>query len=333
MSLSSCEHPLADAYDAVVLDLDGVVYVSSHAIPEAIPVLNRVAVSGTPLAYVTNNAARTPQSIARHLCTLGVKADAEDVITSAQAIARMMAADLPAGAPVLVVGGEGLLVAVEEAGLEPVRSLDAGPVAVVQGYAPHVGWQQLAEIAYGVQSGLAWYVTNTDLTIPTARGIAPGNGSFVQVVQNAARRPPHAIAGKPHRPLFDATLSRLGASSAVMVGDRLDTDIRGARGAGLASVAVLTGVSTLTDLAEAGGDERPDFVVPDLRGLLVPHRPVMVDSGVARCGQAIACVSGDRIVLQHRSDPVDEVRAVIGLAWAIRDASGTSPRVDGTLDP
>lgn len=334
MSLSSCERPLVDAYDAVVLDLDGVVYVSSHAVPEAVPVLNRVAADGTPLAYVTNNAARTPQSVAEQLRSLGLKAEDADVVTSAQAIARVMAAELPAGASVLVAGGEGLRVAVEEQGLTPVSDAAAEPVAVVQGYFPQIDWQQLAEVAYAVQAGLPWYVSNTDLTIPTSRGIAPGNGSLVQAVQNATRVPPRAIAGKPHRPLFDVTLERLAAPDALMVGDRLDTDISGARTAGLRSLAVLTGVSTLADIAAAAPEERPDFVAPDLRGLLVAHPPVTVEGDAGRCGEAVARLSGEELVLERRSpDAVENARALVGLAWSIRDTSGMCAAVDGTLEP
>ncbi|RLV55475.1 HAD-IIA family hydrolase [Aeromicrobium phragmitis] len=334
MSLSSCERPLVDGYDAVVLDLDGVVYVSSQAVPEAVPVLNRVTDAGVPLAYVTNNAARTPQEVAGQLRSLGLKADDDDVITSAQAIARVMAAELPAGSPVLVAGGAGLRVAVQESGLSPAADLGAGPVAVVQGYFPQIGWEDLAEIAYAVEAGLPWYVSNTDLTIPTSRGIAPGNGSLVQAVQNAARVPPRAIAGKPHRPLFEVTLERLGAANALMVGDRLDTDIAGARGAGLTSLAVLTGVSTLADIAAATGDDRPDFVAADLRGLFAPHPPVTVDDVEARCGAARALLTGEQVGLERRSSQsVENLRAVLGLAWSIRDRSGTSPRLDGTLGP
>lgn len=333
MSLSSCARPLAGEHDGVVLDLDGVVYRSAHAVPGAVEVLAELGRGGRPVAYVTNNAARTPASIAKQLSGLGIEVAEEEIVTSAQAIAKLMAAELPPRAPVLVVGGEGLRQAVLEAGLDPITPGGVRPVAVVQGYFPDAAWTDLAEVAYAVQDGVPWYVSNTDLTIPTSRGIAPGNGSLVQAVQNATRSAPQAIAGKPHRPLFDVTLERLGAADALMVGDRLDTDIAGARAAGLSSLAVLTGVSTLADIAAAEPSHRPDFVAPDLNGLLIPHPPLRLEAGSARCGAAAAHYDGGLVSLTERgAGPVEELRAVVGLAWAIRDTSGRSPRLDGTLD-
>ena len=107
------------------------------------------------LAYVTNNASRTPQAVAEHLTHLGVPAEAEDVITSAQAVARLIADQVPAGAKVLAVGGEGLFEALRERGLTPVESAEDGPAAAVQGYGPELRWSQLAEMAYAVNRGCA----------------------------------------------------------------------------------------------------------------------------------------------------------------------------------
>lgn len=147
------EKPLDKGYDTALLDLDGVVYAGGDAIAHAVESLGAAREHGMHLAYVTNNAARTPQAVAGHLTELGVPAEAEEVITSAQAVARLIADQVPAGARVLAVGGDGLLAALRERGLEPVTSADDDPAAVVQGYAPHVGWAQLAEASYAVNRG------------------------------------------------------------------------------------------------------------------------------------------------------------------------------------
>ena len=138
------------------------------------------------LAYVTNNAARTPQTVAGQLTGFGLPTGPDDVITSAQAVARLIAEQVPPGARVLAIGGEGLRVALRERGLEPVESADDDPAAVVQGFDPALDWERLAEAAYAVQRGVPWFASNTDLTIPKERGIAPGNGALVEVVRTAA---------------------------------------------------------------------------------------------------------------------------------------------------
>jgi len=321
VSLAISERPLIDCFDAILLDLDGVVYRSDRAVPHAVDALGRVAAAGTPLAFLTNNAARTPRTVVDHLSELGIPADADQVVTSAQAIAGVIADRHDVGSRVMVCGGPGLREALTERGLTPVGSLGDDPVAVVQGFSPDVGWRDLAEVCYAVQAGLPWYVSNPDLTVPTARGIAPGNGALVRTVSGATGAEPAAIAGKPYRPLFDASLNRLRSERPLMVGDRIDTDITGARAAGVRSLAVLTGVSELADLAAAEPADRPDFVAADLRGLLVGHPPVEVDGDVARCAGVVARWTSNGLEPAAPGDDVPSLRAALALLWARRDAT------------
>lgn len=332
--LASSPVPLHEAHDIVMLDLDGVVYVGPTAVDGAADALGTARDAGMRLAYLTNNASRTAAEVAVHLRELGMPdlADA-DVVTSAQAVARLMAADLSAGAPVLVIGGAGLRGPLEDAGLRCVDSLDDDPVAVVQGFHPDLRYRDLAEAAYAVGSGIPWYASNTDLTIPTARGVAPGNGSLVQAVGNATGRTP-IVAGKPERPLFDATTDRLGGEHPVMVGDRLDTDIDGAIGAGIPSLVVLTGVSTLTEIFATDHGHRPDYVSFGLGGLNEVHAFVEVDGSSARCGDATAAVDAHGTIEIDGADARDTsaLRAAVQLAWTWRDASRGPATPGGTLE-
>lgn len=321
MPLATSEHPLAERFDAVLLDLDGVVYRSDRAVDHAVDVLDQVSAAGRSLAFLTNSAARTPQTVADHLRRLGLSVDDAQVITSAEAISDIIAERHGPGGRIMVCGGPGLRQALTERGLVPVDSLDDDPIAVVQGYAPDVGWRDLAEVSYAVEDGLPWYVSNTDLTVPTSRGVAPGNGSLVQTVRIATGSEPEVIAGKPYAPLFEASLSRLGSARPLMIGDRLDTDIAGARAAGVPAMAVLTGVSSLKDLASAAPEDRPDYVAHDLRGLLTAHLPVEVDGDRASCGTAVARLGGDGVVVESSDDEVSGLRAALALAWARRDAT------------
>jgi HAD superfamily hydrolase (TIGR01450 family) len=317
-----CARPLDQAYDTALLDLDGVVYAGANAVPHAVDSLAAARDAGMRLAYVTNNASRTPKAVAAHLSDLGVPAGPEDVITSAQAAARLVAERVPAGSKVLVVGGEGLVRAAEERGLVPVRSLDEGPAAVVQGYDASVGWAELAEASYAVQRGLPWVASNTDLTIPTARGTAPGNGTLVNAVRAATRVEP-VVAGKPLPPMHRETVLRTGAQRPLVVGDRLDTDIEGAFNGGVDSLLVLTGVTGPAELLAAPPEQRPSYVARDLRALLEPQPEVVEESAGSavagwRCGgwRVVAAADGELRLVENGADPVDGLRALCAGAWS-----------------
>lgn len=314
-SPSPCDQALDAAYDTALLDLDGVVYAGGEAIAHAVESLATAREHGMHLAYVTNNAARTPQTVAGHLTELGVPADAEDVITSAQAVARLIAEQVPAGSRVLAIGGEGLQTALRERGLEPVASAEDDPAAVVQGYDPELRWSLLAEASFAVARGVPWFASNTDLTIPNPRGIAPGNGAAVEVVRIATGGEPQ-VAGKPQPPMHRETILRTGAKRPLVVGDRLDTDIEGATGAEVDSLLVLTGVTTAAQLLAAEPKHRPTYVAADLRGLLEPQPEVSADGGGAGCGGWTASADGDALTVEGDGDAVDGLRALCAAAWA-----------------
>lgn len=249
-------------YDGLFVDLDGVVYRGHREVPYAVAALNSYAARAL---YVTNNASRTPATVAEQLAGFGLRVLPEDVVTSAQAAVAEVARMVPAGSRILVTGGEGLRTAVHEAGLKITTHADESD-AVVQGYSPDLGWVDLAEAAYAVARDIPWVASNTDMSVPTARGIAPGNGTLVAAVVSATGRTP-IVTGKPHRPIMDLARERSGARNPLVIGDRLDTDIDAAHNAGLDSLMVLTGVNTWRDLLDWPVDRLPTKVAPDLRVL------------------------------------------------------------------
>ncbi|HEY5834160.1 HAD-IIA family hydrolase [Streptomyces sp.] len=315
------EEPLDVAYDTALLDLDGVVYAGGDAITHAVESLETARGHGMRLAYVTNNAARTPQTVAAHLTRLGVPAEAEDVITSAQAVARLIADQVPTGAKVLVAGGEGLFEALRERGLQPVDSAESGRAgedglaAAVQGYSPDLRWAQLVEVAHAVNRGVPWFASNTDLTIPSPRGIAPGNGAAVEVVRIATGGRPQ-VAGKPLPPMHRETVIRTGARHPLVVGDRLDTDIEGAHAGGVDSLLVLTGVTRAAEVLGAVPEHRPTYVAADLRGLLQAQPAVTATAeGSFTCGGWTAAASSEGYRLEGDGEPLDGLRALCAAAW------------------
>jgi HAD superfamily hydrolase (TIGR01450 family) len=268
--------PLAAVHDVALLDLDGVVYVGAAAVPHAAETIEAALESfGMRSVFVTNNAARTPATVAAHLVDLGVRAVPSDVVTSAQAGARMLAERLPVGSHVLVIGGPGVGAALRERGLVPVETVDDGTLAVMQGYGPDVGWRQLAEGSLAIGRGLLWVATNLDRTIPSPRGRVLGNGSMVAALRHATGAEP-LVAGKPEPPLMVESVQRSGAARPIVVGDRLDTDIEGANRSGMPSLLVLTGVTDWQDLLHATPRYRPTYLGHDLRALLTTASPVAV---------------------------------------------------------
>lgn len=312
--------PLAEAYDLALVDLDGVAYKGHLPIEHASASLAAARSGGMRLLFVTNNASREPEDVAGQLTGLDIPTDPDEVMTAAQACAALLVTRLDPGAKVLVVGGKGLVTAVRSAGFTVVESADDKPEAVAQGYAPEVGWAQLAEAAYAVGGG-AWHVaSNLDLSLPTARGFAPGNGALVGAVVSATGVTPDS-AGKPSPTMYRLAVERAEASRPLVIGDRLDTDLAGARGGGYPGLHVLTGVSTARDAVLAEPGERPTFLGVDLRALLEPHPAPELAEGWYVCGGAAAQVSDGGLRLDGSG--IDLVRAACAAAWAAVDAGDT----------
>jgi glycerol-1-phosphatase len=321
--------PPVQSYDVALLDLDGVVYTGQGAVPQAVPALDRARSAGLRLAFVTNNASRSPSAVAAHLTKLGVSATAADVVTSAQAAASLIAERLPPGSPVLVAGAMGLRLALRARGLRPVSVAAEHPLAVVQGYAPDMSYGLLAEAALAVRAGALFVGANADRTLPSPQGLKPGNGSMLQVIAFSTGIEP-IVAGKPEPPLHAEAVARTGAKNPLVVGDRLDTDIEGATRGKADSLLVLTGVSTPRDLVLAPPSQRPTYVSADLNGLFDPQPSLGAGGfrGVVPPGQHRGPVieyngwvarretEDDRIELTGDGEPIDGLRALCALAWS-----------------
>jgi glycerol-1-phosphatase len=326
--LRSSPEPLATRYDVALLDLDGVVYRGADVIPEAPAALDKATQLGMRRAFVTNNASATPEAVAEKLRGMGVPATAQEVITSAQAAARVLAERLPAGAPVLVVGTDALTREVTDRGLRVVGSAEDGPAAVVQGYSPDTGWRLLAEAVVAVRAGALWVATNTDLTIPSPRGILPGNGAFVRVVQSTTGVRP-LVTGKPEPEMHAEMMRRTGATRPLIVGDRLDTDIEGATRAGVDSLLVLTGVTTPRLLLAAPTEHRPTYVSADLAGLAAGHPEPRRAGAAFECGGFRASADGGLRLGGDGTDDLDALRALCAAWWATGPAGVEPGAIEG----
>lgn len=306
---------LLDAHDVLLLDLDGTLFRGATPISGATDVLARAASAGHQIGYLTNNGSRNAREVAAHLSNLGFEASESAVVTSGQAAGRLLADKLPAGAAVLVIGTADLRQEVLNAGLTLTDQADDAD-AVVQGHSPDTAWPLLAEGCLAIRAGALWVACNVDTTLPTERGELPGNGSMVAALRTATGAEP-LVAGKPEPWLFTEAVRRTGARRALMIGDRLDTDIAGANAAGLPSLAVLTGVSGAAEILCADQSQRPTYIGSDLGALEDDLASVSIDSGPP---WAVTVEDAGLLLATDGSPgPLDEVgalRALCAAHWA-----------------
>lgn len=313
---------LAQQHDCLLLDLDGTVF-RGHAPTEG--AIASLDATDTRKLFVTNNASRAAEEVADHLRELGFAASAEDVVTSAQSAARLLARQLPAGSKVLVVGTDALAGEVAAVGLTPVRLFSEHPAAVVQGHSTTTGWSDLAEAALAIRAGALWVAANVDRTLPTERGLLPGNGSMVAALKTATDAEPQ-VAGKPAPALMRDALARGRFQTPLVVGDRLDTDIAGANAAALPSLMVLTGVNNAADAVQARPDQRPSYIGADLRDL---HTDADALAVAGHPAWRVEAGDGAVTVVATGRDPgADGLSVMRATARAVWDAAPDGRRVE-----
>ena len=255
---------LVARYDAVFLDLDGVVYRGDRIVRGAVRVLDEVR-RNIPRLFLSNNSSRTPEEVAAKLTGLGVDALPEEVLTSALATASLLEREGASGSTAFVIGGRGLREALQSSGIRIVQDHPERADLVVVGWEGSVDYDRLRTASLLVQRGARLIASNADASLPAPDGLWPGAGAILSVITTTTGAVP-TVVGKPARPLFETAAERTGASHPLVVGDRLDTDIRGASAMGWDALLVLTGTSTQADLLAS--DDLPTYVAPDLSALL-----------------------------------------------------------------
>jgi HAD superfamily hydrolase (TIGR01450 family) len=249
--------------EAIVCDLDGVLYRGEVGIAGAGEALSALRQSGIDLVFVTNNSTKTPAEAAAKITRLtGFEAREGDVVTSAQAAAHLLADQAP---PTLLFGAAGARAPLDDAGV-PIVSEWQEAGAVVAGLDLALTYQSLTRAVMAVAGGARFVATNTDVTYPTPEGLWPGAGALVAAVEAATGVVPE-VAGKPHAAMRRLLEERLAGRRVAVVGDRVETDIALGAAEGWTTILVLSGVTSSPD----GADPKPDHVVgsiADVPGLL-----------------------------------------------------------------
>ena len=305
------EQPPVRRYGLVLLDLDGVVYLLGDPIKGAVETIGAIRAAGAAPVFVTNNASRRPGQVAGVLNDGGIDADPAEVCTSAQTAAGLLRDHCGAGSVVMVVGSEALAAEIAEAGLVAVTGPDTPVDAVVQGFGPTTGWRQLADVVTAVRGGAWWVATNTDSTMPSPHGPLPGNGTMVAAVATALDRQPDVVAGKPQPAILRRAAAAHPDASPIMVGDRWDTDIAGARAAGMPGMLVLSGTTTPRQVLGIPAEARPQYLAWTLAGLAEEHPSVERhgEAGFACRGWSVAA-DGSLLRLDGDGNGLDALRVL-----------------------
>jgi glycerol-1-phosphatase len=313
---------LASRFRGVVFDLDGVVYLGEEVVEAAPAALDQVRALGVAVAFVTNNSYRPPDLVAEKLQRLGVKAAPGEVLTSSQALVRLLGGSAGLdGVRVMVVGGPGLRGALEAAGARLVDGSawrEAEVVAV--GFDPDLTYARLRDATLAIRAGARFVGSNPDTTLPAPDGLWAGTGANPAPLPGATGVPPE-VAGKPERALLDTAAAAIGSGPYLMVGDRADTDLDGAHRLGWSTALVLSGVTRPADLPDLA--IVPDHLLPDVGGLLDPPGPAVRPAGRADRVLGVGGQDGER-----RLVAVDGER-VVG-AVAVR-CVGTDGQLDGPV--
>jgi HAD superfamily hydrolase (TIGR01450 family) len=295
-----------ERYDALFLDLDGVLYRADQPVPGAAEAMAGVRRVGVPVTFLTNNSSRTPGEVAEKLAGFGVAAAPEEVLTSGMATASLLRREGLEGCTAYVLGERGVRLALAEAGIEVLAGEPATADVVVIGWDRSVDYGKLRTASLLVERGARLFATNADASYPGPDGRWPGAGAILAAVTTTTGATA-TIVGKPSRPLYEAAAARTRARRPLVVGDRLDTDVGGAMAMGWDAMVVFTGIHGPADLPLAS--IVPAYAGPSLSTLL------------GTCPPARFHPAG--------RDELPQLEAL--LAGAGLEAAGVEDRLDGTV--
>lgn len=254
-------------YDGLIVDLDGVVWLGGEPIEGAADAIARLRAAGTRLLFLTNDPQSSRPEQAARLTAVGIPAQADDVMTSAAATVRFLASRPDSrGRTTLVIGSPALHQEAEDAGL-PTVSLAAARRADLVLIGGHDGFDyaELTAAVRAIANGAAPFATGRDPYFPTPDGPLPATGAILAAIETATGVTA-TVVGKPEPYVFEIAREALADCETIaVVGDRLDTDVAGAKRAGLDAILVLTGSTIEADLD--GSAIRPDLVLPSLAAL------------------------------------------------------------------
>lgn len=256
-------------FKGLIIDLDGVVYLLEEAVHGSPEAIARIRGKKIPFVFLTNNSSSTPEQYSHKLSGFGIKVSPEQIVTSSQAVRKYLEEEIgDQSTTAFVIGEIGLLSEVKKTGLVILDGKEGENAdVVIVGCDRYFNYEKLKAAVIAIRRGAVYIAANADATYPTPNGLWPGAGAIVAAVTTGAGREP-TIAGKPSKLIVELALERLGMprEEVLLIGDRLDTDIKAGISAGVKTALVLTGVSKAEDIVETGIS--PDFVCESLSALV-----------------------------------------------------------------
>lgn len=257
---------ISDRFDALVCDMDGVLYRGDQVVPGAPQAVARMRETGMRVVFCTNNSRSTVAEYLDKLSGMGFEASRDELITSAIVTIEELRRRSFEGNSAYVVGGAGIDEALRSEGIDIIEGEEGATVdLVVVGWDRGFTWDKMRIAADAVRSGATFIATNADATFPAATGTWPGAGSILASIERASGRQAE-VMGKPFDPMLRTLRERLsGTKEVAMIGDRADTDLAGARTLGWGTILVLSGVTSEAEAAAL--DPQPDLIVPSIADL------------------------------------------------------------------
>lgn len=268
----------------LIIDMDGVLWHGERPMPNIGRCLADLQTLGINLVLASNNSTKTQAQLQDKLEHMHINLSPEQCLTSADATVSYLKRHYQDAKTAYVVGEDGLFEAVARAGFDTItpeavshlatdnpEALHTAADFVVGGLTRNLDFELLAMASLLIRAGVPFIATNADASFPSERGQLPGAGAVMALIEVASGVAP-VVVGKPEPIIFQEALERLGAdaSNTAMIGDRLETDIVGAKRAGLTSILVLSGVSTEADIDTSG--ITPDYVFEDMNAVLEAFR-------------------------------------------------------------
>lgn len=318
---------LCELYDVGLFDLDGVLYRGKESIPHAAETLAHIRQDNFKTVFVTNNASRTPDTVAEQLVQLGIKALPDDILSSAHIGVKLAQSLCGEHAKVLLCGGQGLYQAAHEAGLNIVESADDKPDAVIHGFSPDMNWARLSEAVLAIRAGAQYITTNLDRLIPRERGLMMGVGSLAAAVTHATNVAPISGA-KPEPQMFRHAAEKAHARNPLVIGDNLDTDIQGAHASGFPSMHVLTGTHTARDVMLVAPNMRPRYLADDVRCLDESYPDIQICDHE---GQVRQIIPAEQQHIDHKAVSVLYTQSADGICVRVGESSAECEGTEITI--
>ncbi|HBM15216.1 MAG TPA: hypothetical protein DD381_02555 [Lentisphaeria bacterium] len=262
-----------------IFDLDGVIYEGSKPIANAIQSLCKLHELGKKIAFFTNNATQSPKTFALKVSAMGYKCSEEQIFTSASICGSALSLEYPKESKAFIIGENGLSASLSSNGFkvinddfsfdEIIENKNIISSMVIVGLDRDVSYKKFAAATQLIARGAHFYASNTDATLPEVHGLLPGAGSLVSFMMTATGKEPLHVFGKPHPEGIYQILKKYitARNKAVMIGDRINTDIMSGKNANINTALALTGVMTAANLVDTPHEKFPDWILPDLSAL------------------------------------------------------------------